>query len=124
MSHDCCVALPRGAMGLSAVCDCDISLSYSLTFFNCYYRVGVSYTRCHELVCADRMLSPHILKYTILQFLIGLAKIRKSDLGTPFFSDFREANYYNKEIRLNYLNRFISRRFHEDNYLGQHTTFW
>ena len=23
--RDCCVALPRGAMGLSAVCDCDIS---------------------------------------------------------------------------------------------------
>ena len=22
---DCCVALPRGAMGLSAVCDCGIS---------------------------------------------------------------------------------------------------
>ena len=30
MSRDCCVALPRGAIGLSAVCDCDISLSYSL----------------------------------------------------------------------------------------------
>ena len=25
LSHDCCVPLPRGAMGLSAVCDCDIS---------------------------------------------------------------------------------------------------
>ena len=25
VSGDCCVALPRGAMGLSAVCDCDIS---------------------------------------------------------------------------------------------------
>ena len=33
MSRDCCVALPRGAMGLSAVCDCGISLSYSLTIF-------------------------------------------------------------------------------------------
>ena len=32
MSRDCCVALPHGAMGLSAVCDCGISLSYSLTF--------------------------------------------------------------------------------------------
>ena len=28
-----CVALPRGAMGFSAVCDCGISLSYSLTIF-------------------------------------------------------------------------------------------
>ena len=24
VSRDCCVALPRGAMGLSAVCDCGI----------------------------------------------------------------------------------------------------
>ena len=31
MSRDCCVALPSGAMGLSAVCDCRISWSYSLT---------------------------------------------------------------------------------------------
>ena len=31
MSRDCCIALPRGAMGLFAVCDCGISLSYSLT---------------------------------------------------------------------------------------------
>ena len=28
---DCCVALPRGAMCWSAVCDCGISCSYSLT---------------------------------------------------------------------------------------------
>ena len=27
------MALPRGAMGLSAVCDCGISRSYSLTIF-------------------------------------------------------------------------------------------
>ena len=27
---DCCVALHRGSMGLSAVCDCGISRSYSL----------------------------------------------------------------------------------------------
>ena len=32
MSRDCCVALPHGVMGLSAVCDCGISLSYSLLF--------------------------------------------------------------------------------------------
>ena len=31
VSGDCCVSLPRGAMGLSAVCDCGISWSYSLT---------------------------------------------------------------------------------------------
>ena len=28
MYHDCCVALPRGAMSLSAACDCGISWSY------------------------------------------------------------------------------------------------
>ena len=33
MSRDCYVALPHDAMGLSAVCDCGISLSYSLTIF-------------------------------------------------------------------------------------------
>ena len=30
MSRDCCVALPPSDMGLSAVCDCGISWSYSL----------------------------------------------------------------------------------------------
>ena len=33
MSRDCFMALPRGAMGLSAVSDCDISGSYSPTTF-------------------------------------------------------------------------------------------
>ena len=33
MSRDGCVALPRGDVGLSAVCDCGISGSYSLTIF-------------------------------------------------------------------------------------------
>ena len=33
VSRDGCVALPRGAMGLSAFCDCGISWSNSLTFF-------------------------------------------------------------------------------------------
>ena len=31
VSLDCLVALPRGTMALSAVCDCGISWSYSLT---------------------------------------------------------------------------------------------
>ena len=31
---DCCVALPRGVMGLSVVYDCGISLSYSLFFIS------------------------------------------------------------------------------------------
>ena len=33
MTRDGWVALPRGAMGLSSVCDCGISWSYSLTIF-------------------------------------------------------------------------------------------
>ena len=32
MSRDCCVAIPLLAMGLSAVCDCDISQSYRFLF--------------------------------------------------------------------------------------------
>ena len=32
VSRDCCVALLRGAIGLSTVCDCGISWSYSLFF--------------------------------------------------------------------------------------------
>ena len=37
VSRDGFLALPRGAMGLSAVCDCDISCSYSL-FLYCLLR--------------------------------------------------------------------------------------
>ena len=33
VSPDCCVVIPRGAMGLSAVCDCGFTLSYSFTIF-------------------------------------------------------------------------------------------
>ena len=33
MSRNGCVALPRCAIGLSAVCNCGISSSYSLTIF-------------------------------------------------------------------------------------------
>ena len=34
VSRGCCVALPRGAMGLSAVCKCGISCYYSLIILN------------------------------------------------------------------------------------------
>ena len=34
MPRECCVALPRGAIGLSAVCDCFISRPYSLCILN------------------------------------------------------------------------------------------
>ena len=39
VSVSCCVALPRGATGFSAVCDCAISLSYSLTFLIICYQL-------------------------------------------------------------------------------------
>ena len=47
MSHDGWAALPRGATGLSAVCDSGISWSYSLTifsspkldFYKCVYKI-------------------------------------------------------------------------------------
>ena len=35
VSRDGCVALPRGGIGLSAVCVCGIFLSYPLTIFLC-----------------------------------------------------------------------------------------
>ena len=41
VSCDCCVALPRGAMGLSAFCDCGISWSYSL-FLKILLQEGIS----------------------------------------------------------------------------------
>ena len=33
VSHDCCVALPHNATGLSAVCGCGISFSHTHYFF-------------------------------------------------------------------------------------------
>ena len=33
MARDCCVALPRGAMGLSEVCDCGINFLIILTYY-------------------------------------------------------------------------------------------
>ena len=40
MSRDGCVTLPRGAMGLSAVCDYGISRSYSLTIFSELFEIS------------------------------------------------------------------------------------
>ena len=36
VSRDCCVAFPHDTTGLSAVCDCGISYSYSLTILNAF----------------------------------------------------------------------------------------
>ena len=53
MSRDCCVALPHDAKGLSAVCDCGISGSYTLTIFagsteDCISRAVVSYVKLED----------------------------------------------------------------------------
>ena len=45
MSRDCFAALPRETMGLSAVCDCGISWSYSLFLLGIYY--------CHQNFSID-----------------------------------------------------------------------
>ena len=50
------MALPRGALGLSAVCDCGISLSYSLTIFEKVQRTAeiLSYDFTYFVcVCAN-----------------------------------------------------------------------
>ena len=49
MSRDGCVAFPRGAMGLSAVCDCGISCSYSL--FLMWY-----FIRYQKELCFSKMM--------------------------------------------------------------------
>ena len=41
------MALPRGAMELSAECDCGISLSYSLTIFDNRKKI-MEYVNLHE----------------------------------------------------------------------------
>ena len=58
MSCDGCVALLRGAMGLSAVCDCGISWSYSL--FSCLLSIDTG------LAIYDFMVQnecPHQVEY-------------------------------------------------------------
>ena len=54
VSRDCCVALPRGAMSLSAVCDCGISKSYcykAVHFINTLARKGKCFVIEHLAVC-------------------------------------------------------------------------
>ena len=59
---DCCVALPRSAMGLSAVCDCGISWSYSLFFivpnsgFWCWLSKVLSTERCSPKILNSEII--------------------------------------------------------------------
>ena len=51
MSHDCCVAVPYDTMDLSAVCDCGISCSYSLTINEPVHEIS------NNVVCATSKAS-------------------------------------------------------------------
>ena len=46
MYRDFCVALSHDAMGLSAVCDCGISCSYSLTIIETESKIQLSLITC------------------------------------------------------------------------------
>ena len=53
LSHDCCVALPHGAMGLSAVCDCGIFWSYYFFTTKNYNIQELQYRPRHDAVFYD-----------------------------------------------------------------------
>ena len=80
MSRDCCVALPRAAIGLSAVYNCGISWSYSL-FLVAIFRSGpeviklASYSiqLCTKLTLLINVKMPTI--FGILTFIIMIKTI-------------------------------------------------
>ena len=47
------MALPRGAMGLSAVCECGISCSYSLTILGILVKMFKNVTKVIPSICND-----------------------------------------------------------------------
>ena len=53
VSHDCCVSLPRKAMGLSAVCDRGISWSY------CFW-----YRSTNDHLCYRPLINPFFGEYS------------------------------------------------------------
>ena len=53
------MALPRDAMGLSAVCDCDISGSYSLTNFVAY----IGHTLLLFNILKDQRFHFHVMRF-------------------------------------------------------------
>ena len=68
MSRDGLAALPRGATGLSAVYDCGISLSYSLTIFVAPPFALLDLSFSLALNCKG-LLERSLLHYTILHIL-------------------------------------------------------
>ena len=64
MSHDCCVALPRGAMDLFAVCDCGFTSSYPLFLTKMPGLVCILITRMTAFVACECLI--------VITFLISL----------------------------------------------------
>ena len=61
MSRDGWVALPHGAMGLSAVCDCGISRSYPLTIFVKVNTCSNASLRSPQTGTGDRFREGHMI---------------------------------------------------------------
>ena len=84
MTCDDCVALPRVAIGLSAVCDCGISRSYSLTIINVIANLFImgSYLIINY---AENYLSQQSLLSTDIRhvFVVNLHIIFPSTSGFP-----------------------------------------
>ena len=57
MPRDCCVALPHGDMGLSEVCDCEISCPYSLSVFVVFAGGSCLALRVKRLYCVISSLA-------------------------------------------------------------------
>ena len=58
VSCDCYVALPHDATGLSAVCDCGISWSYSLFLMPMLSGLGLQYGQLHQYSCNPHHAEP------------------------------------------------------------------
>ena len=74
VSHDCCVTLTHDATGLSAVCDCGISCSYSLSIFG-----------SHKIPYFGQALTSNVLKidtYKAKAIENVLSPTSKSELQT------------------------------------------
>ena len=56
MARDCCVGLPHDATGLSAVCDCGISCSYSLTVLDILSEVKKRFSYSTQLITKFQLL--------------------------------------------------------------------
>ena len=68
--HVCCVALPHDATGLSAVCDCGISYSYSL-FFRNVNSTPVYFDNFAQIGCAQVCFS--ILKRYFIRYKLHIS---------------------------------------------------